>query len=152
MGMTTWADLNQTQKEQMLRRATVFMLARYRGRWKGAKVRYEQKLDWPRSGVTPDDAQEASAPGFGYGFKYEIPYTTVPDEVKNACCELALRAASGPLLEDIQQTVIQETVGPITTKYDPYAPKTAQYLMVDAILGPLLGSGGNSAMMKLRRT
>lgn len=152
LGMTTWAVLTTLQKEQMLRRATIFMLARYRGKWKGAKVKYEQKLDWPRVGVTPDDADGSADPRSGYSYAYTIPYTTVPDEVKNACCELALRAAAGPLMADTQQTVIQETVGPITTKYDPNSPKDTQYPIIDSILGPLLGSGGNSAMVKLRRT
>jgi hypothetical protein len=154
MGMTTWANLTDTDKERALRRATMFMLARYRGRWKGSKVKYAQSLDWPRVGVTPADAEPpySTQAGFGYGYQYEIPYTSVPKEVKNACCELAFRAAAGPLMEDLQQQILQETVGPITTKYDNTSPQSARYVFVDAILGPLLVSSGNSAMAKLQRT
>lgn len=152
-GMGNWSILTVDQKEQALRRATDFMLGRYRGQWKGSKVKYEQDLDWPRVGVTPDDAQTPFSlqVGYGYGYMYVIPYTSVPKEVKNACCELALRAASGPLLEDIQQRVIQETVGPITTKYDPNSPQYVQYAQVDAILKPLLGVGGGGATVRLNR-
>lgn len=153
-GMTTWAGLQQSEKEQALVRATDFMLGRYRGRWKGAKVRYQQPLDWPRVGVTPDDAQNpfSTQNGYGYGYKYTIPYTTVPPEVKNACCELALRAAAGPLLADLETRIVSETVGPITTHYDMNSPQYIRYAQVDAILQPLLGNGGSGASVRLTRT
>jgi hypothetical protein len=153
-GMTAWTGLDVASKEQALRRATDFMLGRYRGRWKGAKTRYQQALDWPRVGVTPDDAQNpfSTQIGYGYGYKYVIPYTVVPNEVKNACCELALRAASGPLLADLEPRILTETVGPITVKYDPSSPQYIRYAQVDAILSPLLANGGVGATVKLTRT
>lgn len=153
-GATQWDLLTIDQKEQALRRATDYMLGRYRGRWKGAKCRYEQSLDWPRVGVTPDDAESpfSVVAGYGYGYRYVIPYTTVPKEVKFACCELALRAAAGPLLQDLQQQVLQETVGPITTKYDPNSPQYVRYAQIDAILSPLLAEGGSGAVVRLTRS
>lgn len=153
-GITTWALLTQAQKEQALVRATDFMLGRYRGLWKGAKVKYQQSLDWPRVGVTPDDAQNpfSTQVGYGYGYKYVLPYTSVPNEVKNACCELALRAAAGPLLPDLETRIVQETVGPITTRYDMNSPQFIRYAQVDSILSPLLTSGGSGATVRLSRT
>lgn len=153
-GVTTWSSLTTAQKEQALVRATDFMLGRYRGRWKGAKCKYAQSLDWPRVGVTPDDAQNpfSTQVGYGYGYKYVIPYTEVPKEVKNACCELALRAAAGPLLADMEPRVSSETIGPITVKYDLNSPQYIRYAQVDAILSPLLSNGGTGAVVRLTRS
>lgn len=152
-GVSTWSILNTTEKEQALRRATDYMLARYRGRWKGSKVKYAQALDWPRVGVTPDDSENPiSLPsGYSYGYRYVIPYTTLPEEVKKVCAEYALRAAAGPLLDDQTQKVLQETVGPITTKYDSNSPAHTQYLQADMTLAPLLSTGGG-CVVKLRRS
>lgn len=153
-GAAQWSLLTTDQKEQALRRATDFMLGRYRGRWKGAKCKYAQSLDWPRVGVTPDDAQNpfSTQVGYGYGYKYVIPYTEVPREVKNACCELALRAAAGPLLADLEPRVLAETIGAITVKYDPSSPQYIRYAQVDAILSPLLSNGGTGAVVRLTRS
>lgn len=149
-GMTAWESVLDADKEAALRRATDFMVARYRGSWKGAKVKYAQALDWPRVGVNPDD-QQAGIAGFGGYYTYVLPYNEIPKEVRHACIELALKAAAGPLVEDLGQKVIQETVGPITTKYDPSSQVTIRYTQVDMMLKPFLGAGGNSAMVKLVR-
>ena len=37
LGMTNWATLTTTEKEQALRRATVAMVQFFGGRWKGAR-------------------------------------------------------------------------------------------------------------------
>lgn len=148
MGMTTWADLATADKERALRRATAYMVARYRSEWKGAKVKYAQSLDWPRQGVTPDDNSTAIP---GYAFAYAVMYNVVPKEVKQACIEFAFRAAAGPLLEDASQKLLQETVGPITTRYDPNSPDYMRYRQIDMMLAPFLRNGGNQAVVKLFR-
>lgn len=147
-GAASWLLLTVTDKENALRRATDFMVGRYRLRWKGARTTFRQALDWPRQGVVTDDFAGSASPGY-YGFF--LPYDQIPKEVTRACAELALRAASGPLLEDQEQKVIQETVGPITTKYDPNAPALVKYTQVDEMLSVYLGRGGSSAMAKLAR-
>lgn len=147
-GADDWFLLTVTQKEQALRRATDFMMGRYRMRWKGGRVHPHQALDWPRQGVVTEDMGSAAPPYYAFVISYQI----VPLEVKNACAELALRAAAGPLLLDQQQKIIEETVGPITTKYDSDATALIQYTQIDETLKVYLGRGGNSAMFKLSRT
>lgn len=146
-GADAWFLLTPTTKEQALRRATDFMLGRYRAAWKGGRVRIDQALDWPRQGASTDDF--SVLPHSYYG--YIVPYNFIPLEVKHACAELALRAAAGPMVADQEQKILEETVGPITTKYDPTSSQATKYVQVDNMLAPYLKSGGNSAMIKLSR-
>lgn len=147
-GTTLWDAMTTTEKEQALRRATDFMMGRYRGRWKGGRVHAHQELDWPRQGVVTEDMGIAPAPYFAF----VVDYRTIPVEVKRACAELALRAGAGPLEEDEDIRVLEETVGPITTKYDPNARRQIKFSQVDSMLSVYLERGGNSGMFKLSRT
>lgn len=146
-GATNWFLLTVSSKEQALRRATDFMVGRYRSQWKGGRININQTLDWPRQGVSTDDF---SAMPHSY-YAYFVPYNVIPLEVKNCCAELALKASSGPLLPDIEPRVLQETVGPITTKYDPNSPQVIRYAQVDNILAAYLRDGGNRATVRLQR-
>ncbi len=143
-GMSLWFDLTEPNKEQALVRATDFMLQRYRLRWKGYRYTQAQRLDWPRAGVVTEGAHSA-----GYGL-FQVPYNSVPEEVKSACAELALRASIGTLSEDISPRILQETVGPITVKYDKDSSQYVSYPQVDGFLKPLLDAR-NGPMMKLTR-
>lgn len=135
-GMTIWSNATATEKEQALRRATDFMTGRYRTAWKGYRRLSTQALDWPRYGVVIDN--------FPYGVG-EINHTIVPEDIKKACAELALRASMGPLNPDQKQTVIQKTVGPITVKYDQNSPQQKEYSAVDDAMRVYL-MGGTSKM------
>jgi hypothetical protein len=63
--------------------------------------------------------------------------------VKNACIELAIKAAAGELVPDQTQGVHSKEVGPIKIVYDTKTSRTKQYLAVDRMLRPYLGSGGS---------
>lgn len=80
-GNTAWAVLATAAKEQALRKATDYMTQAYRTRWAGYRTHSTQSLDWPRSLVEIKDVN--------YIGTYVDQYS-VPDEVKKACCELAL--------------------------------------------------------------
>lgn len=147
-GNATWAALSDAVKEECLVRATDFMVERYRLKWKGRRFSLTQALDWPRVGVTIEDPNGSYPQAYGL---FEISYTTVPTEVKNACAELALRASIAALSEDQSTRVLQETIGPITVKYDQYAPQSAQYVQVEGILKPFLNISSGGGMMKLTR-
>lgn len=146
-GVTIWSNLTIQEKEQALRRATDYMLERYRLRWKGGRIHFKQPLDWPRQGVSLEDFN--GIPQMYYA--YLVPYNVVPVEVKNACAELALRASINALNDDLQQNVLEEAVGPITTKYDPNSPQIPRYVKIDQLLAPFLVNGGNNATVKLVR-
>lgn len=128
LGMTNWAGITTTEKEQALRRATVAMGQFFGVRWKGARLYRIQALDWPRYGV--------DVKGFC------IPSTEVPADVVNACIDLALKAAAGDLNADLARAVKREKVGPIETEYADYAPQSVQYRAVDMALSAYLRGGG----------
>jgi hypothetical protein len=138
-----WAALDDTAKAALLVRATDYMQAAYRGRWKGFRRSDTQALDWPRQGVMLDDLP------YGALVKFDI----VPGQVKAAQIELATRqmtAGDTPLMQDLTRGVVSETIGPISTTYDTHSPQQVRYAQVDALLSPLLATTG--AMMKLGRS
>jgi hypothetical protein len=147
-GNINWGLLTVQQQEQALRRATDHMLGEYRNRWNGSRVTSTQYLDWPRLGVIKKDSQGANGV---YGM-FVVPQSIVPVEVKNACAELAIRAAAGPLREDLTQAIVREKIGPLDTTYDKATSEQTRYSDVDAMLRVLLRGGGNSSMVKLIRT
>lgn len=138
-GNVAWAGALTADKENALRRATDYMSI-YRAKWKGRRMGMVQSLDWPRYGVQLDDV------GFGR-YAALVPPNTVPVQVVQACCELAIRALSGPLAADLERQVIAETIGPIKTEYAPGAPQYVRYRAVDAMLKMYLESGGMGIQM-----
>lgn len=138
-GNSAWDVLDLEVKEQCLVKATDYMLATYQGQWKGMRRLTTQSLDWPRNGVLLDEFEGT----------VNVPYYIVPDEVKKACAELALRAVSGPLLQDLGQTVTEETVGPLTVKYDKDSSRQVSYPTVVRSLSKYFKRSGNN--LKLLR-
>lgn len=154
---SAWLNLGTTEKEAALRRATDFMVQRYRQRWKGMRVKLAQALDWPRAGAQLEDFYEPQfdpRPSYFSGLAYLIPEDVVPVEVQRACAELALRSvdsalAPADLAPDIDRLTIREQVGPISVEYDRAAAPTKRYQAVDMMLAPLLKPSG--AMHQLQR-
>lgn len=136
--ITLWANMVTAEKEACLIRATDHMLQKTRSRWKGFRLLTTQRLDWPRTGVIVDEYTE-------------IAEDAIPEEVKNACAELALRASISTLSEDGSRGVTQETIGPVTVKYDQYSQTSPSYTQVFDWIKPFLNSSGSGAMVKLFR-
>jgi hypothetical protein len=132
-GNTAWA--NVAEKEAMLRRATDYMTQAYRMRWAGDRVYDAQALDWPRAWV-PITSRS-------YAFSY-LSQTLVPIEVKRACMELALIAASGDLNAPLDRTTVREQVGEIAVEYDTSAPEYRRFRGVDMMLTPYLAGSPTS--------
>lgn len=132
-GMTNWATLTTTEKEQALRRATNYMEGLYRSRWKGIKATQLQALSWPRGGAVVD----------GYTLEGDI----VPAEVANACADLALKAAAGDLNPDLERAIIREKVGPLETEYSAHSSQAKRYSAINAALAPYLMGSSTVAML-----
>lgn len=137
LGNTSWAVLSSTLQEQALRRATIYLVGKYRLRWAGSRMTTSQSLDWPRSLVPVADTP----------YKSYYPNNVVPKEVVDACCSMAIRAADGELLSDQSQRAASVTVGPISTSFEPGSTVATQYPEIDALLRPLLKSGGGQIRM-----
>ena len=144
---TVITALTDTVIEQLLRKSTDYMVARYRMAWRGYRKTATQSLDFPRSFCYLEP--------FVYGAVGAYPFlladNVVPNDVKNACCELAFKANDGALMADQTQTVIREKVDVIEVEYDKFSPVQTRYAQIDAMLSTLLLST-NSIETKLVRS
>lgn len=85
-GHCIWEQFTDTQKEQAVVRATFYIEKRFRQRYRGTKMSSQQSLGWPR--VNAIDNSRYLMQG-------------IPDQLKWACAEYALRAANqGELAPD----------------------------------------------------
>lgn len=139
-GNALWAPLLTAAKEQAIRKGYAFMQQSYRMRWAGFRVSSLQALDWPRYDVPRIDGYGGSLGIYGGIGCY--PYDAIPKELQQANAELALRAASGDLLADLDPTVASESVGPISVTYFKGEVKSKKYPAVDRLLAPFIRSGG----------
>ncbi len=148
-GNTNWNLITTEQQEQALRRSTDYMEQLFRADWKGYRKYATQSLSWPRFGVYGEPVLFGN-PDLAYPLL--ISDTIVPIEVQRACAELALRASAGELYPDVSEKIIQETIGPISTKYASNSPSTPQYKAINAMLSPYLKSIPGSGTSTVVRT
>lgn len=142
-GNAAWAALaTDTIREQLLRKATDYMLAVYRPRWAGYRNTTTQALDWPRSEVAMRDG-----PGMGITVSY-YANDAVPAAVANACADLALKASSAALIPDETQAVKSKQVGSVKIEYQDYSRATRTYRAIDNLLSPLLAGGGQLRIVR----
>jgi hypothetical protein len=136
-GNASWSAIaSDALREAYLRLATEYMTQVYRYRWQGARYSEDQALDWPREGVVRDS--------------WQVDTDEVPVEVQRACAELALKASSGDLAPDLEQSVIREKVASIEVEYDKASPQYKRYRAIDLMLMPYL-KGGGGCSFKLER-
>lgn len=143
-GNSAWAGLaSDTVREQMLRRATDFMVATYKQRWKGVPVSTVQALDWPRAYVEREYSYSTlGTPPSSIDGNLWWPSDEVPTAVQRACAELALRAIDGDLAPDLGAPVVREKVGPIETEFAPGARQTTVFRAIEGMLAPFFIAGG----------
>lgn len=128
-GNTAWTALTLAEKEHSLRKAALnYMLPVFYGRWKGQRMSATQRMDFPRIGVIKDT--------------HPVLSDEIPDELKWANAELAVRASQGELISDEERTVLSEKVGSLQVTYSEHGSKKKQYPGVVALLRPLLGHSG----------
>jgi len=135
-GNAPWATITTSQKEQALRRATEYMTGAFRNRWQGSRKIADQALDWPRYDVVVE----------GWSVDSDI----VPEIVKRATAELAIRAAAGAMAADLTQGIVREQVGPIAVEYDRNSSQATRYKAIDQMLLPFLKAGGGCSVSLVR--
>src|ERR1700737_4732606 len=104
-GNTAWTNLSPHDDapfEQLLRKATQFIDARWRTWWKGRRANATQSLAWPRVHVHDEDGAS-------------VDETTIPRAVIHATCEAALAEllTPGVLFPALERETKLERVGPI---------------------------------------
>jgi hypothetical protein len=139
-GNAAWAALaSDTVREQCLRKATDYMVAVFRDVWQGSRTYADtQALCWPRYEVVIEGVCLAN--------------NVIPDTIKRACAELALKSATEDLMPDEEQKTISETVGQISVTYDNNSPQSKRWKYIDAMLAPYLNSKSGGCMMTLGRS
>lgn len=132
-GNSAWAALTTQQKEIALRKATDYLTQNYRNKWEGFRVSPYQSLDWPRYYTTTNDTGGLSL----------IEPNVIPVEIRNACCELALRSVNEDLNPDIGRETISESIGSISVTYSQGSRQNKQFKSVEMMLMPFLKNGGS---------
>lgn len=127
-----WSGASVSDKENALREATQYLDSKYGGRWRGRRVLFTQRLDWPRFNVVDQDG-------------VLLDSSDVPRELEDACAELALKVVGGTtLFPDVTSpgTIKSELnkVGPVTEQIEYMGGKSqlTRFTLVDGILRRLL--------------
>lgn len=129
-----WDAADAADREKALRLATAILT---RQRYVGTLASSSQILAWPRNGAVD---QEGRA----------IGSSTIPQAIKDACCEFALRLLTDDFYADSGNKGIRKvTVANIAIEYSDRAPERE---MPDAVLDfirPLLLSGPTEMSARL---
>jgi hypothetical protein len=126
-----WFQLtDDTQKEAALRKAALYLDSHYRASFLGRRYSETQSLEWPRYDATDRN-----------GWVLDL---TIPEDLKRAQIELAVRSLAGDLQADRSRggAVKREKVDVIEVEYFDGAPGGTRYVQVDEYLSRLLKAGG----------
>lgn len=138
VGETLPAD--DGELEALLIKAKNYLEA-LRDKYKGNKVSSTQSLQWPRYPVKID------------GFEIAADY--IPAELISAQSQLAIDQNNGIDIQPNKEGafIIKEKVGPLETEYSQSVGTGTQPTLttVDALLNPLLKSGGLGSSLLTRR-
>ncbi len=128
---SAWSGASTTTKESCLRAAACYLDAEYK--WRGTRKREAQSLAWPRLYVVDDD-------------NFAISSTVVPERVRRATAELALRHITTSIMPDSNTGgVVRERskVGPLETEKEYAGTKStrADFPIVDNLVKGLVVGG-----------
>lgn len=139
-----WAAADQAKKEGALRSASSYLDGAYGRSYRGARIGWEQGLEWPRSDGLDAEGQPLPVAGPG-----GAPLPALPPMLKHAAAELAARALAAPLAQDADRggMVKREKIeGAVEVEYFDGAPAETRYGIVTGLLAPILdGSQGGQA-------
>jgi hypothetical protein len=135
-GNTAWAAATQANREIALRNACAYLDATYR--FKGTKYAKTNPLAWPRYGVTDCDG-------------YEVDGDEIPDGLKKAQAELALRALAGALVTDTAATayVKREKIDVLEVEYFGGQSRQSVYVFADRLLECYINGKAGSGFVEL---
>jgi len=118
-GAEAWSAAAQATKEAAIRTATRYLAGlRWRGTARG-------RLAFPRSGCV-----ELAGPSIGD--------TEIPWRYQEAACMLALKAVTGPLLEDAATGIRSVKAGPVDIEFEPGQSASTSFTEALDFLKPLL--------------
>lgn len=119
--------------EQLLRKATDYIVGKYSGSWAGVQVLLTQSLPFPRI-----------VNGVNIG---------LPLFIQQGVVELALIAKTSALLPSVNRGKKRVKIGPLEVEYDGNNPTATKFVAASMRFAPYLsGFASNSSMIKLIRT
>ena len=132
----SWSGATTATKEAALRMATQYLDAVYGMLWLGTRTNELQALDFPRQDIFDRDG-------------FVVSSTAVPQEIKNACAEAALRniTETAGLLPDITSpgTIKSESdkIGALATSKTYVGGKSQikKFRIIDLLVAGLIDSG-----------
>lgn len=141
-GNTLWTGADSV-KEAALLKAAAYLDGHYRKRWKGQKVYpITQAMEWPRVGVrvvdTPQPYHDVPPSFYDNAYSGFLAITTIPQRLKDAQCELALRALTGELSADGTGNIKREKVDVLETEYFAGTVPKQVFPVVDQLLSDYL--------------
>ena len=150
VGTVALPTATDAEYERAIILATRYIDGKYRARLKGQRVApTTQPLEFPRVGVRlVDGAQEyyGTDPSF-YDSQYSayLAIDAIPQEWKDATCELALRALAAPLAADIApgDRLTRKKIDVLEWEYTPGNFQTS-YPVVDQLVSRYLRSGSEA--------
>lgn len=134
-GITAWTGTD-IEKEYAIISGGDYL--NYNFVWNGVRVEKDQAMILPRYYLTSIDG-------------YTIDSDEIPEVVKFAQCELALRALSNELISDVAPggNTIKEKVDVIEIEYTPTTAKQNAYTKVEHMLRGLIVSGYGSSIIPM---
>jgi hypothetical protein len=152
---SAWTALSTSAaKEPFLIYATRILETRVQ--WDGLRTNTTQALDWPRTGVIDPNYQDAKINGVGdLGYRlYQkvILNTVVPQDIQDACCEMALSLiVSDRSLDASSRGLKRAKVGSLEVEFDgsmapPVLPRPVRDLLRP--YGRFAGSGGSVELVR----
>lgn len=127
-----WAAATTAAKEAAIIKAADFLCQAYR--FKGARYQQAQALCWPRIGASDGDGRA-------------IAYNAIPQTLKDANCEAALRSLAGDLAPDETKEVVRKSVaGAVDTTFRAGSPAKS-YPVIDRLLSGLVQGGGLAVVL-----
>lgn len=151
-GNASWAAADQADKEAALIQAADFMVQRYRHRWLGVRTKSAQALDWPRAGVVTERVLDASVvvPTIQDVDSHIIASNVVPEDIRRANAELALRSLTTTLNPDLTRSddVKREKVDVIEVEYKDRARTGTTFAAVDDALRVYMRPVGTVALLR----
>jgi len=129
-------------KEAALRRATSYIDWKYSRKWKGLRVAPAQPLMWPRNFVL--QFEEEGFLGYANSPVY-INSNVIPQCLKDAVCEAALRALTENMEDDTVTGIKSKTIGGVieTVFTGSSEDSRKSYPIVERLLSSLLKSNNN---------
>ena len=149
-GNAAWAGTDAI-KEAALRKAARYLDGHYRSRWLGSRVLpTSQSMEWPRYGIKLGFSSSVIGGVYynGQPINNFVPSTTVPQRVKDAQCELALRALTAELSADGTGNIKREKVDVLETEYFANSVPKQVYQVVDQLLSDYLQPLGNCTVTR----